>query len=489
MSSAFNGAVNLLVIATDVPNLSNVTTLENMFKDAVLANPDTSNWNTANIFNMNSIFSGAISANPDTSNWNTSMVVTMKEMFSGAVLANPNTNNWDISGVADMSLMFSNVTLPTVDYDKMLIGFAAQDVQTPISFHGGNSRFCSILSQVARDSLMAIGWSITDGGICETSEPSNDFVITVKTDEPGGIATEFKVLTVGGGYNYNIDCNDDGNLEATAQTGNYTCDYSGTGAGIYSIRIKDNSGSRTGFPRGVFNSADIKLKILSVDQWGTGVWKNMLNAYNGAENLMINAIDIPNVSQVINMRLMFSGAMMVNLDTRYWDTSSVLDMGGMFRNASMANPDVTNWNTASVTDMSFMFDGATSANPNVSLWNTQSVTNMNSMFAGAIMATPNVSLWDTTLVTNMSSMFSGADLANPIISNWDISDGGYCDVVFSNGFETNVVVFDASQVIFNLDLTQVDWVQTDESPTLVAFGIDDIWEEILPQQINQVYLW
>jgi hypothetical protein len=41
-----------------------------------------------------------------------------------------------------------------------------------------------------------------------------------------------------------VDCNNDGTNEATAQTGDYTCNYGA--AGTYTIRIKDNSGAGTG---------------------------------------------------------------------------------------------------------------------------------------------------------------------------------------------------------------------------------------------------
>ncbi len=39
----------------------------------------------------------------------------------------------------------------------------------------------------------------------------DDFIITVQTDNPGTSAdTEFTIPTTGGGYDYNVDCDDDG---------------------------------------------------------------------------------------------------------------------------------------------------------------------------------------------------------------------------------------------------------------------------------------
>lgn len=51
---------------------------------------------------------------------------------------------------------------------------------------------------------------------------ANDFVITIKSNNAGtSSATQFTIPTTGAGYNYSVDCNDDGTNEATGQTGNY----------------------------------------------------------------------------------------------------------------------------------------------------------------------------------------------------------------------------------------------------------------------------
>jgi surface protein len=117
--SSFNGAFwgcrNMLVTATDIPNLSNVTSMRAMFSDASSANPDTSNWNVSNVTNMSVMFYNASSANPDTSNWNVSSVTNMSFMFRNASSANPDTTNWDVSSVTNMSFMFRNASSANPD--------------------------------------------------------------------------------------------------------------------------------------------------------------------------------------------------------------------------------------------------------------------------------------------------------------------------------------------------------------------------------------
>ena len=103
-----------------------------------------------------------------------------------------------------------------------------------------------------------------------TAADSDDFVITVKTDNTGTSANDaFTIPTTGTGYDYNVDCNDDGTDEATGVSGDYTCDYSALGgAGTYTIRIKDHAGDGTGFPRIYFNNGGDKDKLLTIEQWG-----------------------------------------------------------------------------------------------------------------------------------------------------------------------------------------------------------------------------
>lgn len=131
MSSMFLEASNLVVNASDTPDLalvtdmsqmferarlfnspiadwdvSNVTNMQNMFAGASVFNQDISAWNVAKVTNMQGMFSYAGSFNQDISEWNVSKVNTMKEMFKFSVNFNQAIGNWDVSNVTDMSYMF-----------------------------------------------------------------------------------------------------------------------------------------------------------------------------------------------------------------------------------------------------------------------------------------------------------------------------------------------------------------------------------------------
>ncbi len=345
--------------------------------------------------------------------------------------------------------------------------------------------------------LFFLNNSVVDAG------QADDFVITVKTDNPGTSSnTQFTIPTSGAGYNYNVDCNNDGVNEATAQNGNYTCSY--PLAGTYTIRIKDNAGDKTGFPRIYFNNTGDKDKILSVNQWGTGKWTSMAYAFYGCSNLnsatAVNnggggvpdwATDVPDLSGVTNMTFMFDGAVNFNQSVNNWNVSNILDMSYMFYNASSFNQPLNNWNTSSVanlkgmfafsgfnqglnwdtssvTDMSYMFDGDTVFNQSLSWdvssvtdmsymfynatsynrpmnWNTVSVTNMSYMFYNAASYNQPMN-WNTVSVTNMSHMFDGASVFDQLL-NWDTSSVVNMSYTFHNASSFNHLLdWDVSSV-------------------------------------------
>jgi len=249
---------------------------------------------------------------------------------------------------------------------------------------------------------------------------TDDFVIQVKTDNPGSSSdAQFTIPTTGVGYSYGVDCDNNGSSEARGVTGDYTCNYAM--AGTYTIRIHHNLLDGSGFPRIYFNDSGDKLKIVSLDQWGTGHWTSMRQAFFGTENMLTPAVDSPNLTQVQDLTNMFASATLANPNTSGWNTSSIESMYHMFGNATSANPDTSSWDTSSVNNMGYIFYNAVAASPDTSNWITSSVHLMHGMFRGAIIANPDTSNWNTSNVIWMQELFYGATIANPNTSNWDVS--------------------------------------------------------------------
>lgn len=98
------------ITASDIPNLTNVTSLKSMFRGCSGLNGplNINSWNVSNITNMSELFMDPQSFNQAISLWNTGNVTNMSDMFNRAVSFNLNIGNWNTSNVINMSRMFKN---------------------------------------------------------------------------------------------------------------------------------------------------------------------------------------------------------------------------------------------------------------------------------------------------------------------------------------------------------------------------------------------
>ena len=112
LSSMFRGAINLVSIVNAASwNTSNVTYMNDMFRDATVFNQNIGSWDTSNVTDMASMFEDAAAFNQNIGNWDTSKVTDMNKMFWSAAAFNQNIGYWDTSEVTNMSRMFSETTL------------------------------------------------------------------------------------------------------------------------------------------------------------------------------------------------------------------------------------------------------------------------------------------------------------------------------------------------------------------------------------------
>jgi surface protein len=244
------------------------------------------------------------------------------------------------------------------------------------------------------------------------------FIIEIDTSKTG-VSNSNQFQFTGAVGDYDVVAKQNGTQVATFNdlSGEQTITL--PSSGVYDLEVK--SKEVNGFNRIKFNNSGDKLKITDIKQWGTIVWSSFSSAFFGCSNMLATATDVPDLSQVNDMRFMFFNTS-ANPDTSNWDVSSVTTMSYMFYSAASANPDTSNWDVSNVTDMTYMFFGATSANPDTSNWDVSNVTDMNSMFRNASSANPDTSNWDVSNVTRMGGMFLNATSANPDTSNWDVSN-------------------------------------------------------------------
>ena len=310
-----------------------------------------------------------------------------------------------------------------------------------------------------------------------TTPNSGAFITTWKTE------SDNKAITINFvGTGMNIDWGD--NNTDTNVSGSQTHTYATVGT--YTVSV---TGGLTGLtleiPLDDYGDPDTVRELVSIDQWGNTSWTSMNSAFTGASNMVYNATDVPNLSNVSDMSNMFYSASSFNGDLSSWDVSKVTDMSGMFYSASSFNGDLSSWNVSQVKDMAGMFSSARSFNGDISSWDVSQVTNMRTMFAVAHSFNGDLSSWDVSKVTNMNLMFARATAFNGDISSWNVSQVKDMSNMFgrANSFEQNlgkwyIVPADTAftRGAASLDVTTIsaqNAVLRNQTPTyLIEDGVD-----------------
>jgi surface protein/predicted outer membrane repeat protein len=177
----------------------------------------------------------------------------------------------------------------------------------------------------------------------------------------------------------------------------------------------------TNFQRIAISNGIDKSRLTAIQQWGDVAWTSMNRAFDGCNNMVLNASDAPNTAAVTDMGYLFFGCSAFNqaLPSSF-NTAMVTSMTSMFQNCSAYNQVLpANFNTAAVTDMGSMFESCSAYNHALpSSFNTAKVEYMSSMFLGCSsfnQALP--SSFNTAAVTNMSYMFFGCSAYNQALPN------------------------------------------------------------------------
>lgn len=190
-------------------------------------------------------------------------------------------------------------------------------------------------------------------------------------------------------------------------------------------------------------------KLESIEQWGDIEWESMKAAFAGAKNMTSNAEDQPDLSKVVDLSQMFSGATNFNGEIGNWETSNVGNMGNMFYQAKAFDKYIGDWDVSRVFDMHSMFRYAESFDQDIGDWDVSNVRRMNGMFGGAKSFNQDIGEWDVSKVYDMRYMFEGAENFNQDIGDWDVSSATDMYGMFSYGataFNQDIGDWDVSNV-------------------------------------------
>ena len=135
MSHLFNGnTLNGDITQWDV---SNVTTMLNMFTDQSTFNQDIGNWDVSSVTDMGHFLKGASSFDQDISRWDVSNVTSMLAIFSSATIFNQDISSWETSKVTDMNHLFDGAS----SFNRDISSWDVSNVQAMHKMFNGASSF------------------------------------------------------------------------------------------------------------------------------------------------------------------------------------------------------------------------------------------------------------------------------------------------------------------------------------------------------------
>ena len=503
MLEAFEGASNMVYRATDVPDLSKVTSTSYMFLGATAFNGNLASWNVSSVTNMSGMFSRATSFNGDLSSWNVSSVNDMNGMFDGASDFNGDLSAWNVSSVTDMGNMFDgatafnqnlgnwyvvpdSVSIAWTDVPGIVGSISAQntalDEHNPVYNVTGSdpTRFAIVngnqlnMTSVGTKSAYTVNVTASEGTVFE--DGNNWRILDVTVDTPPVIrlmGLNVITITVGGTYDEpGAVCEDDVDADKAATVGDDRVDT--TMAGTYSVNYscEDTAGndatqvSRTVTviePVAPFittwtatnsdKSITLPMKGTYTILWGDGsnstnVSDSQSHTYSTAGDYAVTVLGGGLESISLHDPDDKPNALQLKSIDQWGDTKWQ-SMDAAFQSASNMvyratdAPDLSDLNY-----MGYMFFGASTFNANLSSWNVSSVTHMEYMFAETSSFNANLSSWDVSKVTDMDSMFFGASTFNANLSSWDVSKVTDMSGMFSgaSSFNGNLSSWDVSKV-------------------------------------------
>ena len=435
MNGAFGKASNMVYRATDVPDLSRVTDMIDMFRDAASFNGNITKWDTSSVRNMANMFRDAASFNGNITKWDTSSVRNMANMFRDAASFDQPLD-WDTSSVTDMGAMFSGAA----SFNGNITKWDTSSVRNMVDMFYSATSFDQPLdwdtsSVTDMDGMFSRAYSF-NGNITkwDTSSVTDMGAMFSGADSFNGNITKWDTSSV----------TDMSAMFSDADSFDQPLDWDTSSVtdmiAMFSRAYSFNGNITKWDTSSVTDMADMFGDTASFNQpldWDTSSVTDMAAMFGGAASFNGN-ITKWDTSSVRNMAFMFSGAASFDqpLD---WDTSSVRSMADMFGNAASFNGNITKWDTSSVTDMAAMFFGADSFDQPLD-WDTSSVRNMAFMFSGAASFNGNITKWDTSSVTDMTGMFRDAASFDQPLGAWKVSSVTTMSRMFSgaNAFDQNL---------------------------------------------------
>lgn len=400
MEDAFHGCENVNFDAIGAPNLSQVTSLRNMFKKATAFNGIMNGWNVSTITDISGLFYEAGNFDRPLDTWDTSAITDMSYTFYRASRFKEPLDNWNTAAVTTMEYLFSEAG----SFNQNINNWNVSNVTNMI----GTFRYAGSFNQPLNNWVVD---NVTDMSQMLSGTAFNHPIANWNVSNVTNMSRMFYQAQ----FNQPIEAWDVSNVTdmsyMLARMPNFNRPVNGWNVSA----VTNMEGLFDGWPSSntPFNQP--------LNGWDVSNVTNMsyMFRYTRDFNQPLNNWVVDNVT---DMEYMFERARVFNQDISGWNVDNVTNMNSMFQNADVFNQNISGWNVGNVTDMGFMFYGALVFDQPLNGWSVDQVTTMRGMFGLNPVFNQPLDSWNTSTVTNMNGMFYNASAFNQNLAAWDISN-------------------------------------------------------------------
>ncbi len=495
LNAAFLKARNMKVLATDIPNLtqlsdlnpyngamqsmfqecssltmvpsinswsmpSDVKSIQSMFQGATSFNQDLSGWDVSHITNMSNLFQGATSFNsPLLWGSKVSNVTNMQNVFNGATSFNQDITGWDVSSVTDMDGMFREATSfnqPIGLWDSKTANVANYSVmfQKASSFDQnlgtwtmksgcyGDGMFERSGMRCENYSATFVGWAAQTSFIPQAHFYAGDNCLLPLN--VAGMAAH-KELVRRGAYDMDVhylapDCKEDF-YETTWQVPN---------TNTYQDTLTINA---------IGTNFTVVWEAIDSTQYPPAYTAGIDTAANASpghpytlKNKYGQKVSVPGVVKVkvfpgngTLTGLYMPGAHSIALTSvDHWGNNKWQRLDSAFigcERMELKATDTPDLSEVTGNDgLKYMFWGCmamTDLHDKIGTWDVSTIKNTAGMFGMASAFNRNIGSWDVSNVTDMSSMFIRAATFNQPIGGWNVSKVTNMSAMFSHAAAFN----------------------------------------------------
>ncbi|WP_282050569.1 BspA family leucine-rich repeat surface protein [Maribacter aquivivus] len=497
MRGAFYECINLDVVAVDIPNLTWVEDISEMFYgcNSLVGNDTFEQWETYNVKDMYGVFLNATNFNQPLNAWNVENVRTFYNMFDGATQFDQPLGSWDLKSAYGINGMFKDTA-----FNQDISNWNVSNVEYMSELFKSNTKFNQDITS----------WDVSSvkdmNGVFHGATAFNQDISSWDVSKVGSM---YYLFYAASSFNQNIGT---WNVSSVAEMFNML-NYSGiTDENYDNILIGwsqlpslNNNISFGAIDKRYCQSAQARANIQAIYGWSFNDLGKSLSCEVSDERAFITTWNVGSVDNneviiPIHKEEVYGYPIVYNYTVNWGDgtiDSNILEsishsystageyqieITGLFPRIDFSQEDsksemilsIDQWGDVEWSTMQYAF--ANCSNLDVlakDVPNLSNVSNAGNMFLNcrSLKGNSKFNEWDVSALNNMESMFKGTTSFNQFLSKWDTSSvNNMNEMFFESGFTKSLGKWDIGQVTsmthmftgaklttLNYDATLVGW--------------------------------